>query len=613
MFNRRDFLAAVAVAVAVAVAARVPPAFGDASATAGSRASAALRDLFEKLAQQRLRRSPTLVTSLGLDSELADAKGKLGERSPAAVASEAAEAARALEELRRIDRTSLSGADAVGYDTLLFTLDVRTEADRHFDYGGGGAGEPYVLSQLNGSYRWIPDFLDKKHRIETIDDAEFYLARLEAFAALLDEELELAKHDVDAGVIPPDFVIEKAVAQLTTLLRTPAEKSTLVRSLARRAAEKSLGGDWESRAEAIYARRILPALERQANHIRELLPRAVHTASVARLPEGEEFYRLSLKDQTTSTLSPEEIHRTGLDLVAQLSSQIAALLDAQGLPGGSVGGRLAALRADPQFLYENTDAGRERLIADLNRKVVVVQGKLHGYFRALPKAPVEIRRVPKEIELATPSGYYEPGPLDGSRPGAYYINLRDTAEHARWRLPTLTFHESIPGHHLQITLANEASDLPLLRKIIWFASYGEGWALYSEQLAVEMGLYDEDPFGHVGQLQAALFRAVRLVVDTGLHAKGWSREQAIDYFVRALGDTPGVATTEVERYCVWPGQACSYMVGKLTWLRLRDEARRALGPDFDLRKFHDAGLLSGAMPLAVLERVIGDYARSGRI
>lgn len=294
-------------------------------------------------------------------------------------------------------------------------------------------------------------------------------------------------------------------------------------------------------------------------------------------------------------------------------SQIATLLDAQGIPGGPVGGRLAALRADPQFLYENTDAGKERLIADLNRKVAAVQGQLSDYFGALPKAPVEIRRVPKEIELATPSGYYEPGSLDGARPGAYYINLRDTAEHARWRLPTLTFHESIPGHHLQITLANEVSNLPLLRKIIWFSSYGEGWALYAEQLAVEMGLYDEDPLGHVGQLQAALFRAVRLVVDTGLHAKGWSRERAIAYFVDTLGDPASVATTEVERYCVWPGQACSYMVGKLTWLRLRDEARRALGPDFDLRKFHDAGLLSGAMPLAVLERVIGDYARSGKI
>ncbi len=248
------------------------------------------------------------------------------------------------------------------------------------------------------------------------------------------------------------------------------------------------------------------------------------------------------------------------------------------------------------------------MIADLNAKVAAVREKLPAYFGALPKAGVEIRRIPKEIEAGSPGGYYEPGSLDGARPGAYYINLRDTAELARWKLPTLTYHESIPGHHLQITLANEMPELPLIRKTTWFSSYGEGWALYAEQLAVEMGMYDDDPLGRVGQLQAALFRAVRLVVDTGLHARDWSRERAIAYFVDALGENETVAVTEIERYCVWPGQACSYMVGKLTWLRLRDEAKRKLGAKFDLRAFHDAGLLSGSVPLPVLERVIGDYA-----
>jgi len=606
MLNRRELL----IGGAAAGLAPSLPAFADQAAPARLSESAKLRALFDEFFQQHLLRSPELATSLGLDKgDLAGLKRRLCERSPAAVARNAADTERRLNELRSIDRAALPGPDAVSYDTVLFTTEVRNEGDRSFNYGGGGSGEPYVLSQLSGSYREVPDFLDTKHRIDTVDDAEAYLARLDEFARLMDEELELARHDVGVGVAPPDFAIDKALVQMQAFLGTPADKATLVQSLVRRAGAKNLPGDWAGRAEAAYVGKILPALDRQAAYLAELRGSAVHFAGVGRLPKGADYYRVSLKESTTSTLSPDELHEQGRALVAELSAQIGALLDTQGVAGGvSVGRRLAALRADPKFLYDNTDAAKEKLIADLNAKVAAVREKLPAYFGALPKAGVEIRRIPKEIEAGSPGGYYEPGSLDGARPGAYYINLRDTAELARWKLPTLTYHESIPGHHLQITLANEMPDLPLIRKTTWFSSYGEGWALYAEQLAVEMGMYDDDPLGRVGQLQAALFRAVRLVVDTGLHARDWSRERAIAYFVDALGENESVAVTEIERYCVWPGQACSYMVGKLTWLRLRDEAKRKLGAKFDLRAFHDAGLLSGSVPLSVLERVIGDYA-----
>jgi uncharacterized protein (DUF885 family) len=606
MLNRRELL----IGGAAAGLAPALPAFADQAAPARLSESAKLRALFDAFFQQHLQRSPELATSLGLDKgDLAGLKRRLSERSPAAVARNAADTERRLNELRSIDRAALPGPDAVSYDTVLFTTEVRNEGDRSFNYGGGGSGEPYVLSQLSGSYREVPDFLDTKHRIDTVDDAEAYLARLDEFARLMDEELELARHDVGVGVTPPDFAIDKALVQMWAFLGTPADKATLVQSLVRRAGAKNLPGDWAGRAEAAYVGKILPALDRQAAYLGELRGSAVHFAGVGRLPKGADYYRVSLKESTTSTLSPDELHEQGRALVAEHSAQIGALLDARDVAGGvSVGRRLAALRADPKFLYDNTDAAKEKLIADLNAKVAAVREKLPAYFGALPKAGVEIRRIPKEIEAGSPGGYYEPGSLDGARPGAYYINLRDTAELARWKLPTLTYHESIPGHHLQITLANEMPDLPLIRKTTWFSSYGEGWALYAEQLAVEMGMYDDDPLGRVGQLQAALFRAVRLVVDTGLHAMDWSRERAIAYFVDALGENESVAVTEIERYCVWPGQACSYMVGKLTWLRLRDEAKRKLGAKFDLRAFHDAGLLSGSVPLSVLERVIGDYA-----
>jgi len=608
MLSRRDLLQGVAAStlaphLAAADAARAP------SATEGAKLGA----LFDAFVQEQLRRSPESATSLGLDKgELAGLKSLLGQRSPEALAREKEDTARRLAQLRSIDRAALSDADRVNYDTVLFTTEIENEGDRKFDYGRGGSGAPYVLTQLNGSYRYVPDFLDTKHRIETTDDAEAYLARLDAFARQMSEELELAKHDVGQGVTPPDFVLDKTLVQMRAFLNVPVDKATVVQSLVRRAKTKGLAGDWAGRAEAAYTGKILPALARQAEYLQNLRPRATHAAGVATLPNGVDYYRVSLKESTTSTLSPDEIHATGLELVAKISSELGALLEAQGYSGGSVGQRLEALSGDSKFLYENTDAAKETLIADLNAKVAAVQAKLPSYFGALPKAAVEIRRVPKEIEAGAPGGYYEAGSLDGSRPGAYYINLRDTAEWARWRLPTLTYHEAIPGHHLQITLANEAQNLPLIRKMSGFNAYAEGWALYTEQLAVEIGLYENDPLGHIGQLQAALFRAVRLVVDSGLHAKDWSREKAIAYFAENLGEKQSVATTEVERYCVWPGQACSYMVGKLTWLRLRERARQALGAKFDLRKFHDAGLLSGSLPLSVLERVIDDYiARQG--
>jgi uncharacterized protein (DUF885 family) len=298
-------------------------------------------------------------------------------------------------------------------------------------------------------------------------------------------------------------------------------------------------------------------------------------------------------------------------MVTDHTAQIDAILNRQGLTKGSVGQRLRALYDDPQQRYANTDLAKKALIDDLNRMVEKITTMLPQWFGTLPKARLDIRRVPVATEAGAPGGYYQSGSLDGTRPGAYYINLRDTAETPRFVLPTLTFHEGIPGHHLQGSLAQE-TDLPTIRKIQFFSGYGEGWALYAEQLAVEMGLYHDDPLGLVGQLHDAMFRAVRLVVDSGMHAQGWSREQAVKFYTDTLGDPESAAITEVERYCVWPGQACSYMLGKIEWLRLRAKAKAELGRGFDIRTFHDAGLLAGAMPLPVLASRIDDHIAASR-
>lgn len=262
---------------------------------------------------------------------------------------------------------------------------------------------------------------------------------------------------------------------------------------------------------------------------------------------------------------------------------------------------------DPKQVYPNTDAGKEELLAKLNEQIAVISKKLPQWFGQLPKAPLQIRRVPAAIEAGAPGGYYNSPSLDGTRPGIYWINLRNTAEVPAWTLPTLSYHEGIPGHHLQLALNNEAGDLPLIRKVIGFSGYSEGWALYAEQLAVEMGMYENDVLGHIGMLHDAMFRAVRLVVDPGMHSKRWSREQALKYFVENIGDNEDAAITEIERYCVWPGQASSYMVGTSPWLNARERARKALGRKFDIRKFHDAGLLAGGTPLTVLDTVIDNY------
>jgi uncharacterized protein (DUF885 family) len=595
MLNRRDLL------LTAAGTALAGPALAQ-----NSGAAAQLSRFLDEVFKETLDDSPETVTSLGLDKDArADAKRRLDDASLADLARDKAQNLDQLRRLKAIDRSQLSGMAAVNYDTLLATLDLTAEADRKFNYGYQGAGQPYVLSQLNGAYQDTPDFLGTQHTIETKADADAYLVRLEAFAGVMDQELERARHDIGLGVVPPDFVVERALTQMAGLLG-PAAASPLVTSVADRAKEKGIAGDYAGRAAAIYRDKITPALQRQIALFKEIQPRAVHDAGCWRLPDGAAYYDVALRTSTTTTLSPDEIHQMGLDQARQLSERADVLLRKAGYSQGSVGQRIQALYKDKRHHYPNTDAGKEKLIADLNARVAATAARLPQMFATMPKAPVEVRRVPTFIEAGAPGGYYNTPSLDGSRPGVFWINLRDTAEYPTWSLPTLCFHEATPGHHMQLALQQEA-DLPMIRRAMFFSSYGEGWALYAEQLAQEMGVYADDPLGEVGYLQAALFRSARLVVDTGLHHKRWSREKAIDTMSSIDGSPTTAATTEVERYCVWPGQACSYMVGKLTWLRLRDKARTALGERFDMRRFHDAGLLAGAMPLTVLETRIDQH------
>lgn len=604
MMDRRRLLMSVAAGGALAA---VGPVRALAHAAVAQTASADFNALMNRIAQEMLLTDPESLTMLGMDrGEHADARFKLSDRSQAKVEADKVKFVAAMKDMAAIDRNALPAKEQIYHDSLTFFGETVMEGYA-FPYGGGMYPSPYTVSQLGGSYQQIPDFLDSQHRIEAADDAEAYLSRLSDFARSLDDERERMRIDYAAGAVPPDFVIDRTLTQMGAITGTAVADSVMSQSIARRTAEKNIPGDWAARAQTILTREVYPAIQRQADALKAVRAGATHDGGVWRLPDGEAYYRYGLKNYTTSSMTPDEVHQMGLDQVAEISARADGLLKAQGLTQGTVGQRIAALGKDPRFVYPNTDEAKEELLKELNVQMAAMQARMPDYFGRLPKSPCDIRRVPKAIEAGAPGGYYMAPALDGSRPGAYYINLRDTAEWPKWTLPTLTYHEAVPGHHFQIALQMEQPDTPLLMKVMGFSAYSEGWGLYAEQLADEIGAFENDPFGQIGYLQSLMFRAARLVVDSGLHHKRWSREQGIRYMVDTLGDQESSIATEVERYCVWPGQASSYKVGHTTWVRLREDAKKRLGSRFDIKGFHDTGLNLGGVPLTVLERTMNAW------
>lgn len=580
---------------------------GAALATPSGEASTAFRAVLDRFTQEYLLNDPTALTAFGMDrGDKGWARYKLADNSPTHRASQDRMFREAMQALSRVDRSSLSQGERVWFDWISFYGNTSV-AIKDMGYGVGDYPSPYRISQLTGQYQFVPDFMRSQHRIEEYDDAEAYLARLEDFAVQLEHDRVKTAEDQATGVIPPDFIIQKTLTQMRNLVEGDPSAHSLVSSLVERAQAKGFAGDWSRRATAILAEKVYPAVQKQIELYEAALPRSTHDAGVWKQPRGDEFYARALRFYTSTEMSADEIHKIGLDQVAELTARTETLLQKIGMTQGSVGERVASLSDLSGQVYPNTDEGKKALIDDLNRDIVHMDTLLPQYFGRLPKSPVEVRRIPAEIEIGAPGGYYMGPALDGSRPGAFYINLRDTAEVPKFTLRTLTWHEASPGHHFQVALGMEQDDLPLLFKVIGFSANLEGWGLYAEQLADEMGVYKDDPLGEIGYLQSLMFRASRLVVDTGMHAKRWSREQAIRYMVDVLGDQESNVTTEVERYCVWTGQACAYKVGHNVWARLRRETEARLGGRFDIRAYHDFGLALGPVPLSVLEREIGNW------
>jgi uncharacterized protein (DUF885 family) len=598
--DRRSFLTASAT-VALFPLTEAPALAAVAAKPGGG--DAKLNALFDRIFQDRVRHSPEFASALGLDKgPNAALKSKLDTR-PAAVArrQDLQRTRHAMAEVKAVSPANLSDTAKLNREVVLYSLETQTVAPARWDIDS--AQRPYPITQQGGAYFSIPDFLNTRHSIENAADAEAYLSRLSQFGTVLDNDTAEQRAQAARGFLAPAWSIDLALGQMRKLRAPAPDASSMTESIARRTKEKGISGDWERRAAEIVTKSVYPALDRQIAAMEQLKPTSRAGDGAWRLPDGEAIYAEALHQATTTNFTPAEVHQMGLDQVADISRQLDTILKSQGYGSGTVGERLAALNREPSQLYADSDASRAALLAYLNGLVKDMYTRLPRAFETLPNQPLEIRRVPVNIQDGASNGYYYPAALDGSRPAIYFINLKNMADWPKFSLPTLSYHEGVPGHHLQISIAQESKDIPMLRKIGFFSAYSEGWALYAEQLADELGAYATDPLGRAGYLQSFLFRAARLVVDTGINARRWSREQATEYMVSTTGYSRPRSQREIERYCTSIGQACSYKVGHTAWIRAREEAKKTLGPKFDLKRFHEV-LREGAMPLSILERRI---------
>ncbi len=603
--TRREFLMTSAAALTATQVA---------AATSKSHDAAAER-LLADCAEELMVDYPESATMLGVDvGARAALKSKLTDRSAAGQRTIADRVARRLERLKAIDSASLGGAARIDLDVVRTAHEFALDGFA-FPYGDVAVldsswswrNAPYVVAQNTGAFLEIPSMLDDQHTVNGAADAEAYLERLDAYAGQIDGETERLRSAAAQKVIAPNFLLDKTLAQLRLARAGSVADWPLTQSLARRTA--SIPGDFAARAAKIASDRIAPALGRQYDELVEHRRRATSDAGVWKLPRGEEYYAWALRAGTTTQMTPDQIYLRGLEELRELQARMDTILVKQGYAKGTVGERMTALGKDPRFAFAENDAGRAKLMAWLTSRVADMRTRLPRAFATLVPGNFEIKRMAPEVEPGAPGAYGGAGSIDGKVPGKFWINMHKMSVFTTYSTPTLTYHESIPGHVWQ---GEYTFKLPLVRSLLAFNAYSEGWALYAEQLADELGVYDDDPFGRLGYLQSIAFRACRLVVDTGLHARRWTRQQAIEWFASTNGSSVDEVTGEVDRYCAWPGQACGYKVGHSEINRLRTKAQKALGKKFDFRKFNDAVVTGGGVPMTTLGRVIDRFIAASK-
>ena len=608
LLTRREAIAALAYSTTVplmSACAGEPTA----SSSASTNGEGEARALLDEIGNNLLRLVPETATSLGIDTGArAELRSQLTDRSAEGPQRTASQLRRDLERANRLDGSALSHATRTSLEVVRSAYATALEGFT-LPYGdvpvGGWRITPYVVIQNVGAYLDIPRFLDAEHRIEQAADAEAYLSRLQSYATQVLGELGRIEAARAKGLVPPAFLLDKALTQIGLSIKNARAGGTLVESIERRT--KNIPGNWAERARGIAAKEVAPALERQLAELQTQRAIATGDAGMWARPQGEAYYRWALKASTTTSMSPDEIHETGRRELEQLHGRMDEILKKVGYTEGSVGVRMQALAKDPRYQFPEGDRGRAEITAFIQNRLEWIRAQMPRAFNTVVNPNMEVKRLPPEEEPGAPAAYGGAGSIDGKIPGRFWINLRTTDLHSRYSLADLTFHEAIPGHIWQGEYTHE---MPLIRQMLAFNAYSEGWALYAEQLADELGAFENDLVGRLGYLQSIAFRACRLVVDTGLHAKRWTRQQGVQFFVDVNGSNPLEVASEVDRYCSWPGQACGYKVGHSEINRQRERARTALGSTFADKAFNDTVVLGGNVPLDVLAKNVDEYIRA---
>jgi uncharacterized protein (DUF885 family) len=544
------------------------------------------------------------MSGMGLGIPFGDWRDRLDDYSPTGERADLRLAEESLARLHRYDRARMKPADQLSYDVMdWFLTDARDGAKfREHDY---------PLNQMYGFQSELPDFMLNQQPLHGARDAESYVRRVAAFGTACDQTLDRLRERERAGVVPPRFVLREVREQMQRFSGKPAAENDLVVHF--RAVTDTLKGlapvdrdSLRARLERSVDTVVIPAYRKMIAFVADQENHATDDDGVWKLPDGDAYYAYELRHYTTSSLSADSLHAIGLREIGRLQHDMTPLLDRARVPGRSFGERMDRMRKDPRFGFPPGDAGRAAIMARYDSILADASRRCDSLFDVRPKGRLGIERIPAFKEATSPGAYYDPGAFDGSRPGHFYVNLRNPAETRRPDMRTLAYHEGIPGHHFQLTIQQEMKGVPFFRRVIPFTAYAEGWALYAEHLALESGFH-QDEYDSLGALGAELFRAVRLVVDTGIHRERWTRKQAIDYMVANTGMDTAAVVSEVERYIVMPGQACAYKVGQLEILALRERAKQRLGDRFDLKKFHDVVLTSGSLPLTLLDRVVNEW------
>ena len=614
LLNRREALAALASTAAL-------PLIGGCGNNRSSAAPAAAQPggqaaamaMLDEIGENYVRFAPESATSLGIDTGARAAlRSQLADRS---ADGQKKIADRVRQDLERAKAFDVSGLDHATRTSVEVVRSAYATAAEGFalPYGditvGSWRNTPYVVIQNVGAYLDIPRFIDADHSIETAADAEAYLSRLQSYAKQLDGERGRIEAARGKGLVPPSFLIDKALSQMRMSAKGARDGGSLVESIERRTKAKSISGDWVARAKAIAAQEIAPALDRQIAELEAQRKVSKDDAGMWARPDGEAFYRWALKASTTTNMTPDDVHAMGQDELKRLQAEMETIFTSLGLTKGTVADRMHAIAKDPKYKFAEGDRGRAEIMAFIQERLAWIKSQLPRAFNTLVNPNMEVKRLPPEEEPGAPTAYGGAGSIDGKIPGRFWINLRTTDLHSKFALADLAFHESIPGHIWQGEYTHK---MPLIRQLLAFNAYSEGWALYAQQLAAELGAYDNNPVGRLGYLQAIAFRACRLVVDTGIHAKKWTREQGVKFFVDVNGSNPIEVASEVDRYCSWPGQACGYKVGHSEINRQRDKAKTALGAKYDLKAFDDTVVLGGNVPLDVLAKNVDEYIRTAK-